>query len=172
MSIIEKLIDLNMKPLFILGQIVVLAMLGTAALARPLIYDPHANPRDDLALATARAAQDDKLILLVFGADWCPDCQVLDYHFKQEGLRAVIDANFHVVKVDVGEKDKNLDFVAEFGNPIAKGIPAIAILDAGLGIQYVSNAGEFANSRSAKTDSLKDWFQSVVDKIRQNPGSE
>lgn len=162
-----------MKRKSIQAWVILFTMLGTtAALARPLIYDPDANPREDLATAATRAAQDGKLILLVFGADWCPDCRVLDYHFKQDGLRSVIIANFHVVKVDVGEKDKNLDFVAEFGNPIANGIPAIAILDAGLNIHYVSDAGEFATARSAKADSLKTWFQSVVEKIRQDPSNE
>lgn len=84
---------------------------------------------------------------------------------NSEPLKAVINDNFHVVKVDVGEKDKNLDFLATFGNPIAGGIPAIAILDNQSTIHYVSDAGELASARSAKTEGLKQWFQSLLGTI-------
>ncbi|MDF1818215.1 MAG: thioredoxin family protein [Immundisolibacteraceae bacterium] len=136
-----------------------------AVSARTLIYDPGANPRHDLAQAVASAATDDKRVLVVFGADWCPDCRMLDHHMNREPLKAVINDNFHVVKVDVGEKDKNLDFLATFGNPIAGGIPAIAILDNQSTIHYVSDAGELASARSAKTEGLKQWFQSLLGTI-------
>jgi len=150
--------------------IALVVTLCPSAIARTPIYDPEANPYDDLEVAVLKAAKDDKLVLVIFGADWCPDCRMLDYHLKQEGLKEVIDENFHVVKVDVGERDNNMDFIAEFGNPISKGIPSIAILDARSKIQYVSTGGEPATARSAKTESLKKWFQSIVEEI-ETPGN-
>ncbi|MBL4621755.1 MAG: thioredoxin family protein [Immundisolibacteraceae bacterium] len=135
--------------------------------ARTLIYDPLANPAKDLELVTAKAAEQEKLVLVIFGADWCPDCRMLDYHMNKDKLKAVIDKYFLVVKVDVGKKDKNLNFIAEFGNPIGKGIPAIAIMDGHSKLHYVSDSGEFASARSAQTESLKVWFEEMAEQVKR-----
>jgi hypothetical protein len=44
---------------------------------------------------------------------------------------SLIDARFVVVKIDVGNFDKNLDVVKHYGYPTGKGIPAAVVLSPG-----------------------------------------
>ena len=49
-------------------------------------------------------------------------------------------------------------FTEQFGEPVAKGIPSIAILTAEKELLYVAEGGEFASARSSTTEDLNDWF--------------
>ena len=40
----------------------------------------------------------------------------------------LIAGKFHVVKIDVGNFDNNLDLAQRHSNPIGKGIPAVVVL--------------------------------------------
>src|ERR1700689_2192845 len=102
----------------------VLASLIAAALvfavqAAELPYDESANAAADLQRALAAAQSNRNDVLLVFGANWCPDCRELDKALNGSS-HALIAGHFQVVKVDVGRFDKNLDVANQYGNPIQK----------------------------------------------------
>ena len=63
------------------------------------------------------------------GANWCPDCRRLDADLQQPALGAPVGERFVVVKVDVGRFDRNGRVVNQLGNPVDRGIPALALLD-------------------------------------------
>ncbi|WP_339066470.1 thioredoxin family protein [Teredinibacter turnerae] len=128
-------------------------------------YDPKANPEKDLKAALVSAEEKDKLVLVIFGADWCPDCRSLNKKIAEPPLAKTIDDNFSVIHVDVGRWDNNIEFASRFGKPIEKGIPSIAILDKDQGIYYVAQGGEFATARNAKVNSLNDWFEALLKAI-------
>jgi thiol:disulfide interchange protein len=98
------------------------------ATAAPL-YDPTADARADILAAIAAAKVDGRRVLIDFGADWCPDCHVLSAYLHGPAGQALVDASFHVVAVDVGYWDHNLDVVKSFGDAIWKGIPAVVVVD-------------------------------------------
>src|SRR5208282_5515546 len=107
----------------LLGSIAAVG-LTLGAVGADLPYHQSANAAADLhsALAAARADRND--VLLVFGANWCPDCRELDKALNG-GSHALIAGHFQVVKVDVGRFDKNLELANQYGNPIKMGIPAV-----------------------------------------------
>jgi thiol:disulfide interchange protein len=76
-----------------------------------------------------KAKSDKKIIFLLFGANWCVDCRALDNLFKQERFLKLFNEKFILQKVDVGEFNKNLDFVEKFGNPIDVGIPSLVFVN-------------------------------------------
>ncbi len=121
-------------------------------------YDPEADPSADYAATLSAATEQDKKVLVVFGADWCPDCRAFDALIKQEPLKDTIESNFVVMHVDIGNWDRNMAFTEQFGEPVAKGIPSIAILTAEKELLYVAEGGEFASARSSTTEDLNDWF--------------
>lgn len=141
-----------------------------SVVAAPTGFDPNSNASKLIGDAVSQATLSDKLVLVVFGADWCPDCRSLDLKINQTPLKKVIADNFHLVKVDVGERDNNLDLVSEYGNPIAGGIPAIAVLDRDSQVVFVSKAGELATARSADIRRLSNWFQAIVDQVNRSSG--
>ena len=124
----------------------------SARLQQPLstnkeIYVPGLNAHAEIAHALKLAAQQHKRVLVVFGANWCYDCHVLDLAFHRPDVAAVLNPNFEVVHVDVGEDDKNLDIMQQYQVPMARGIPAIAVLDSNGKLLYSQQGGEFEKAR-------------------------
>jgi thioredoxin 1 len=112
----------------------------------PNLYPAPENAPIDLAAAFASASSDHKRVLLVFGGNWCYDCQVLNAAFHSPGIAPLVDANFHVVHVNIGEGNKNLDLAAKYNVPLDKGVPAIAVLDSDGKLLYSQRQGEFEDS--------------------------
>jgi len=111
------------------------------------IYVPGLNAHVEIADALKKASQQHKRVLVVFGANWCYDCHVLDLAFHRPDVGAVLNPNFEVVHVDVGQYDKNLDIMQQYQVPPAKGIPAIAVLDSDGKLLYSQRGGEFEKTR-------------------------
>jgi len=139
-------------------------LMVVAALALPaaeLPYDESANAGADLQRALTAARADRSQVLLVFGANWCPDCRELDKALNGSS-HALIAGRFQVVKVDVGNFNKNLDLANQYGNPIKKGIPAVVVLSAENSIIYSSKGGELANARRMGDTGIYDFLASHV----------
>ena len=144
---------------------IVAASRDIAKLEQPMsinenIY-PTGNAREEIREATARAAKTRKRVLVVFGADWCYDCHVLDRAFRRADIAAVLNPSYEVVHVDVGQGDKNQDLMNEYGVPMKRGIPAIAILDSGGKLLYSQKNGEWERARALGPEDLiailKQW---------------
>lgn len=132
-----------------------------ATLPRP--YNEQADPAQDIVAALKQAKVDDKRVLLDFGANWCPDCLVLAMHFDNAQVKPFLDQHFVIVKIDVGQWDKNLEIAEKYGNPIKQGIPAVVVLDAE-GTQLASTAdGSLASASTTQPQDilacLKQWAE-------------
>jgi protein disulfide-isomerase len=139
----------------------VLTVIAVAAQAAPMPYDEHADAAADVRQALSAAQAQHKQVLLVFGANWCPDCRELDkaLHGSSQSL---IQGRFEVVKVDVGNFDKNLELASQYGDPIKKGIPAAVVLSADNHIEYSTKGGELANARRMGEQGIYDFLSSHV----------
>ena len=126
------------------------------------MFDPEADPAEHYSAALSSANEQGKLVLVVFGSEWCPDCRSLNQKMTQSPLRNTLETGFVVTHVDIGNWDLNMAFAENYGEPVAKGIPSIAIVEADGRILYVSQAGEFASARSSGVDSLDKWFQAKL----------
>jgi protein disulfide-isomerase len=142
----------------------VLLLCGAVDAPRPsaaMPYDEAADAEADIRAATARAASDKKDILLIFGANWCVDCRELSANMVKSPLAELIDRRFVVVKVDVGNWDRNLDIVKAWGDPIAKGIPGVVVFDPHGSVLYMTKAGEVANARWMGSEGLLRFFTAL-----------
>ena len=155
-----------MKRLFALLVLLVplSAVFATAAAgAASLPYDEQADASADLKQALSQAQSSNKKVLVVFGANWCKDCRELDKALHGKSA-ALIDGKFIVVKVDVGQFDKNLDLAKSYGNPIKKGIPAAVLLTPDNQVLYASKGGELADARHMGDNGVYDFFNQVLNK--------
>ncbi|WP_294000162.1 thioredoxin family protein [Sphaerotilus sp.] len=113
-------------------------------------YDRRADAQADLGRAVDQARRENKRVLVVFGANWCPDCRELATDMANPALGIPIAARFVVTKVDVGHFDRNGRTVTRMGNPVDKGIPAVVVLD-GQGQQLGTATGpQLAAVRKAR----------------------
>jgi thioredoxin 1 len=122
-------------------------------------YDENAQPQNDIVRAIAKSEKDGKLVLLDFGANWCPDCLVLSKLFEDPAVKPYLEENFHVVRIDIGFGDKNLDIAQQYGNPIAKGIPAVVVLAPNGEIIASTQDGSLANARTATARDILTYLQ-------------
>ncbi|MEG1833392.1 MAG: thioredoxin family protein, partial [Burkholderiaceae bacterium] len=99
-----------------------------------------------------------KKVMVVFGANWCPDCRVLDQQIKEGRLKALVDRQLVTVKVDVGRFKKNLDLAEAYGVPLKKGIPTLAVLDANGRAVYATLEGEVGDARDMSEAGLYQFF--------------
>jgi len=151
-----------MKTIKFLALAAVLALsAGAARSAGRDIYPDPAQAKADIAAALRTAATTHKRILLDFGGNWCPDCQVLDIYFHDPANRRILEANFVLVHVNIGHMDANLDIAEQYEVPLRRGVPALAVLSEKGKLLYSQKNGEFeAMSRmelSAVTQFLKQW---------------
>ena len=105
-----------------------------------------------------QAKLENKKILILFGADWCPDCKAMDRMLTEPDVQQIVESNYILMKVDVGRFDKNLDFAQKFGNPITKGIPAFVILSNEEKVLVATNNGRFASARKMKKQAVADFL--------------
>lgn len=122
-------------------------------------YDPHADAAAGITAALTAAKKDGRPVLIDFGADWCMDCRVLGARFQEPGPSARL-AKYHVVTVDVGEFDRNLNVAARYVNLQTSGIPALVVLDPASGqIKVATNRGEFANARTMSAVQVEEFLK-------------
>lgn len=94
------------------------------------IFNPHANVKLEIQQAILKASLENKNILLMFGANWCPWCHRLYKLFQQnDSIKTALDSNFILVLVDLGRRNKNMDIDSLYGHPNKLGLPALVVLD-------------------------------------------
>jgi len=132
---------------------------GQAPATERQIYSETANAHTEIkeALKKARAAH--KRVIVVFGANWCYDCHVLDAAFHRPDLAQIIAANYVVVHVDIGKGEKNQDLMTKYEVPMKRGIPGLAVLDADGKLVYSQKNGEFENARAMSVDDFRAFLE-------------
>jgi thioredoxin 1 len=122
------------------------------------LYPADADARAEIKKAQEEAAREHRRILLVFGANWCYDCHVLDLAFHRPDFASVM-AGYEVVHVDIGpDGKKNGDLAKQFDTPLDKGIPALAVLDADGKVVVSQKNGEFEDARSLTPEVLLEFL--------------
>ncbi|EMY63081.1 thioredoxin family protein [Leptospira terpstrae] len=123
----------------------------------------HCSKQSDIILSQyqeslALAKDSNRKLIIVFGADWCPDCNALDGIFKEPEPKALLSQNFLVFKVDVGRFDKNLSLNDTLGNPIQNGIPALVVIDPSGKILTSTKGGEFSNASKMTKEQVLEYL--------------
>jgi hypothetical protein len=130
------------------------------------IYPAGADAKAEIRQAESKATKEGKRVLLVFGANWCYDCHVLDLAFQRPELAPVLAKNYEVVHVDVGQGDKNQDVMEQYGVPMSKGIPGLAVLASDGKLLFSQKNGEFEKARDLTPEALLDFLNQWKGTVR------
>jgi thioredoxin 1 len=145
-------------------RLVVVQRTNAAHLMQPAnkdknIYPADADARAEIKEAEEEAAKEHKRVLLVFGANWCYDCHVLDLAFHRPDFAPVM-AGYQVVHVDIGpDGKKNADLAKQFQVPLDKGVPALAVADSEGKVLVSQKNGEFENARAMTPQALLEFLK-------------
>ena len=110
--------------------------------------DYEADAHAAIQAALKLAGKEGKRVAVVFGADWCPDCYALNRALTHRLVTPILDPSYIVVKVSVGNRNQNLDIMADYGMDVVRGIPAIAILEPDGTLVKAQTDGEFRNANA------------------------
>lgn len=122
------------------------------------IYPRDADAHTEIREAEEKAAAGHKRVLLVFGANWCFDCHVLDIAFHRPDFASVM-AGYEVVHVDLGDDaKKNADIVKQFDATLDKGIPTLVVVESDGKVVFSQKNGEFEDARSLTPEALLEFL--------------
>ena len=131
----------------------------TPVMTKGDLYPAGADAKKEIGAALEKAAKQKKSVLLIFGANWCYDCHVLDRALHEGDAGQIVKERFVLVHVDIGEGDKNLDLAKKYKTPLDKGVPAVALLKNDGTLLYSSGDGEFESARTMMKKDLKAFLQ-------------
>jgi hypothetical protein len=118
------------------------------------LYPAGVDARAEIKEALDHASKEHRRVLVVFGANWCYDCHVLDLAFHRSDIEPVLKRNYEVVHVDVGEGNKNQELMMQYQVPMARGIPGLAVLDGNGKLLFSQKNGEFEKARALAPEDL------------------
>jgi thioredoxin len=131
-----------------------------------LPYSAAADARRDIADAKARAAANGKMVMVTFGANWCPDCLTLHKDLEDPVTREYAERKFEMVNVDVGELDKNAAVARELGVAPVNGIPLAVFFSSDGRPICDTRRGELEPSRHYTSSEILDFLKEVADHRR------
>jgi thioredoxin 1 len=124
------------------------------------LYPDPADAQKDLDAGLAAAKLHHKRVLVVFGANWCYDCHVLNSTFTSREFAPLVKANYVVVHVNIGDEGKdNLDLGKRLGVGLERGIPSLAVLDPDGKVVYAQKNGEFESARKIGPSDVRDFLE-------------
>ena len=112
------------------------------------LYPAAADAKKEIAGALKQAVAENKRVILVFGANWCYDCHVLDRALHEGAAGKIVKESYLLVHVDIGEVNRNLDLVDKYKTTLDKGVPTVVLLDGRGNVLYSSTLGEFEAART------------------------
>jgi thioredoxin 1 len=125
-------------------------------------YRSDVDARTAIEKGQARAAASGKMLMVTFGANWCPDCLALHDSLHAADTRAYIEKHFEIVQIDVGDAKKSAAVKRDLG--IAVNVIPLAVFYSPAG-EVVGDtfAGELKPSRHFSAHEIRDFLQQVVD---------
>ena len=123
------------------------------------IYPSGVDAHTEIKEALQKAEKAHKRVLVVFGANWCYDCHVLDRALHEGAAGQIVKTSFVLVHVDIGEGNKNLDLTEKYKTPLDKGVPAVAVLSSDGTLLYSSSDGEFEAARKMMKQDLSAFLK-------------
>ena len=124
-----------------------------------LYSDPRAAEAE-LKAGLAKAAKEGKRVLVMFGGNWCYDCHVLDTTFHSKEFAPLVDANYVIVHINIGDEGKdNNDLAARLGVALDKGVPSLGVLEPSGKVVYAQKNGEFEATEKIGPEDVRAFLE-------------
>jgi thiol-disulfide isomerase/thioredoxin len=126
-------------------------------------YPPPGQAAADLKRAEARAKSSGKILMVIFGGNWCPDCHVLHQRLAESPVREYAEKRFEIVGINIGEKNANLDIAKRLGVTLDKGVPAAAFIGPDGKPIGNANQGELEAARGYSPQQVLTFLRNVAE---------
>tara|TARA_B100000965_G_C19522128_1_gene727049 strand:+ start:487 stop:990 length:504 start_codon:yes stop_codon:yes gene_type:complete len=125
----------------------------------PLPYERINLDADDLQNFINQTISAQKQPVIIFGANWCPDCRILSAALNLPTIEKYMDQNFEIMYVDLGRYDINMSTMEFFNIMPQQGIPRVVILNMDQQVLNIKDTGEWTTARSRTKQEIFNYFQ-------------
>ena len=101
----------------------------------------------------------DKQAVVIFGANWCPDCRILAGTLKLPSVDKFIRENYSIMHVDLGKYDINMSLLEVLGIPKQEGVPRVVIFDNEGKALNLDTHDRWRTARDSKQQEIFNYFQ-------------
>jgi len=127
----------------------------------PLPYNGITYTEDEINNFIDDTIKNNKRPILIFGANWCPDCRIFSGTMNIPKIKSFISENFNVMYIDVKRYEINMTLLKEFDIPYSEGIPRVLVFDEKRNILNNSNTTEWRTARDRSSQEIFNFFQSM-----------
>ena len=128
----------------------------------PLPYDGTIYSVKNLNKFMNETIAANKQPILMFGANWCPDCRIFAGTMNIPKIKAYIEEKFNVLYIDVKRYEINMHLMEEYGIPSAEGIPRLLVFDKDKNLLNNSRTAEWRTARDRSSQEIFDFFQEIT----------
>jgi len=100
--------------------------------------------------------------IIIFGANWCPDCRILEGTLQLPTVRKFMDQNFSIMHIDLGKYDLNMSLMELIGIPSQEGIPRVIIFNENGKPLNLDSSDRWRAARDDKQQDIFNYFQKFV----------
>ena len=130
--------------------------------AADLPYKSDVDARTAIYAGKERAAESGKMLMVTFGANWCPDCLTLQKNLRAPETRAYAERNFEMVNIDVGDSAKSARVEHDLGMTMNT-IPLAVFYSSDGQPICDTQRGELTPSRHYSSREILGFLREVVD---------
>ena len=128
----------------------------------PLPYDGTIYSVKNLNKFMNETIAANKQPILMFGANWCPDCRIFAGTMNIPKIKAYIEEKFNVLYIDVKRYEINMHLMEEYGIPSAEGIPRLLVFDKDKNLLNNSRTAEWRTARDRSSQEIFNFFQEIT----------
>ncbi len=128
----------------------------------PLPYDGTIYSVKNLNKFMNETIAANKQPILMFGANWCPDCRIFAGTMNIPKIKAYIEEKFNVLYIDVKRYEINMHLMEEYGIPSAEGIPRLLVFDKDKNLLNNLRTAEWRTARDRSSQEIFDFFQEIT----------
>jgi protein disulfide-isomerase len=125
----------------------------------PLPYERIDLSENDLRNFIDSTIDNNKQPIVIFGANWCPDCRILSAVLDLQTVNKYMDDNFEILYIDLGRYDINMSLMEFFDIMPQQGIPRVVILNKDKEVLNIKDTGEWTTARSRTKQEIFNYFQ-------------
>lgn len=131
-------------------------------------YAEDADAAAAVASAREQARDDNKFLMVTFGANWCLDCLTLYHQLRSPEVQAFTADTFEFVNVDVGKFNANTDLAAELGVDLRRGIPVAIVFGPDGEVIGTTNEGQLEPARYYTSRQILKFVRDIVERSAIN----
>ena len=128
----------------------------------PLPYDGNEISVEEVNKFLSQSIAENKQPIIIFGANWCPDCRIFSGTIDIPKINEFIETYFNILYIDVKRYEINMNLIEYFDIPSEEGIPRVLVFDFNKNVINKSSTTEWRTARERSSQEIFDFFQNMT----------